>query len=949
MRLPSIRHTMPVVPPFLTAKTIPYAMAMGCVLVLTLFPGACATEEYYTAGLPDPHLAAERVPGGRTVIPNGRIVQPMGRTVEVAPHPYGLTLSPDGTTLVTANSGVQPFSISILRRLQDANPLVTQIPEGYATDEGVLAAVFMGLAVAPDNTTLYVGGGQEGRVVRFDLDTGVRTGDIDLNTGSWADSYVGDLRLSADGRQLYAVDQTNFRLVIANTETMEVTHSISVGRYPFGLALSPDGTRAYVANVGQFEYGIMGGVALDADPPRLGTAFPPTDYASPEATEGMVTDDGYVVPPLGDPNDERAHSVFTIDLTSEPPQVIARAKTGYLVGTEIEGIPAVGGSSPNSLVATDDVVVVTSGTNDLISVLDPRTGAVQSEIPLRLDPRLGGLRGLIPFGVAVNPSGDRLYVAAAGINAVAVIDLDTREVLGYLPVGWFPSKLAVSPDGTHLYVANAKGWGAGPNGGPNFKMDGRGSYIGRLMNGSVSIIRLPPDDSLAYYTQRVIDQNVRFTPASETVAARGTSHPIPAFPGAWASPIKHVVFVVKENRTYDEVFGALKGGNGEPSLARWGTDTTHYSSDRQRSVRALAMPNHLALAERFAISDNFYVDADVSADGHRWLAGVYPNEWVEASVAAAYGGGRRMKLQSTAPGMLAFTGSSGAVYPEDYNEAGSIWDHFLRHEVSYFNFGLGFEFSPAIETQAMKYTGIRLPINYPMPANLRERTSRRFATYNTAIPDQFRYQMFEEELETRWAPGTDALPQVLTVFLPQDHGAGDRPEAGYPFYASYMADNDLALGRLVEYLSNRPEWPEMAIIVTQDDAQDGRDHVDAHRSVLMVISPWTAPGTISNTHASFGSIMKTMWHVLGTPYLNQYDATATDLSDLFIATPSNVAPYRAILPDPALFDPQKALDPLDADFDWSALSSGPALDDVDVIMDRAASQDAKAKTQAEVE
>ena len=331
---------------------------------------------------------------------------------------------------------------------------------------------------------------------------------------------------------------------------------------------------------------------------------------------------------------------------------------------------------------------------------------------------------------------------------------------------------------------------------------------------------------------------------------------------------------------------------------------------------------------RFGISDNFYVDSDVSADGHRWLVGVYPNEWVETGVSASYGGGRRMNIPSTAPGMLAFVGSSGAIYPEDYNEAGSIWDHFDRFDIDFFNFGLGFEFAPAIETQEFKYTGIRLPVNYPVPAPLLERTSRKFATYNMNIPDQFRVDMFIEEFEDRWIGEGKTMPQVVTMMLPNDHGDRPRPDDGYPYGESYMLDNDLALGRVVEYLSHTPYWNEMAIVVTEDDAQGGVDHIDAHRSLLMVISPYAKKGHVSTVHYSFSSIMKTFWHVLGTPYLNQYDAGATDLSDFFTDAP-DFTPYNAIAPDQRVFNPERALDPLDEEFNWEALSESPIMDDVE--------------------
>jgi YVTN family beta-propeller protein len=872
---------------------------------------------------------------GRTVIPNGRVITPRGRQIEVAPHPYGLALSPDGSLAVTANCGVQPFSISILDGIFSVSPRLRQIPDSFSAEEGVLESVYMGLAISPDNGTLYVGGGQEGAVVIFDLPTGERSGAIGAN-GDWGgrhyeDSYIGDLVLSPDGRYLYALDQANFRLLIAQAERREWLASIGLGRYPFGIAISPDGTRVYAANVGMFEYSRIEGVELN-DPARQGLPFPPFSFLSKEGREGIEVE-GYRIPGLGDPNVPESLSVWEVDVSNpSQPRVTAKVKTGVLVGEMVEGIPAVGGASPNSVAATDKCVFVSNGNNDSISVVDTNKDAVVRTIPIQLDKRLGRLRGVIPFGLALSPDQKRLYAAEAGINAVAVIDTGSAEVLGHIPAGWFPSKLAVSRDGRTLIVANAKGFGSGPNGGPDFIAGPEGTYIGNLMKGTVSVIPIPEDSVLKKETEEVVANNFRFLRRERAGRAKWANFPVPRYSGETDSPIKHIVFIVKENRTFDEVFGQVPGTDGLPALARYGADVTFSNRDGSRTVEsATVMPNHLALAKRFAISDNFYCDSDVSADGHRWLVGVYPNEWVEVNVAASYGGGRDMKFDSSAPGQLAFVGASAAIYPEDYNEAGSIWDHFLRHEVDYFNFGLSIQFAtPVKDTLQFKYTGTRNVINYPAPAELIQHTSRIFATYNTSIPDQFRIDMFIREFNDRWAGEGRTLPAFITVYLPNDHGAKERPADGYPFRESYMADNDLALGRLVEFLSQTRFWKDMVIIVTEDDPQNGVDHVDAHRSLLMVISPWAKKGYVSHVHTSFGSIIKTIWHILGLPYLNQYDGGATDLADLFSATPDNAA-YSALPADRRIFDPQKALDPLDEKFNWKALEDSPVLDDPETI------------------
>ncbi|MEZ4699437.1 MAG: alkaline phosphatase family protein [Rhodothermales bacterium] len=905
-------------------------------IVLVALAGCRPEAPQWIASAPAGARPAAIALAGETVIPNGRLLTPRGRQYRVAPHPYGLILSPDGRVAVTANSGVRPFSISILEDVLGETPAVHQVPEGANTDADVLSAVFMGLAIAPDDRTLYVGGGQEGRVVLFDLQTRRRIGEIDANVPfggrDYEDSYIGDLVLSADGGTLYAVDQTNFRLIVVDTRQRTIQASVAVGRYPFGITLTPDQSRVYVANVGQFEYALLEAEEEEEEEREdFGSTYPPFGYRSEEAEEGVDVE-AYHAPGLGDPNALEAYSVWGIDVSSPAaPRVISKIKTGYLVGEERDGVETVGGASPNSLVSTNTRAYVSNGNNDVISVIDIQQDTVVSTIELRLDPRLDRLRGLIPFGLALSPDGTRLYVAEAGINAVGVVDTGSGEVLGHIPTGWFPSKLAVSPDGKQLVVANAKGHGSGPNGGPAFEAGPEGSYVGNLMFGYVNVLDIPPDEALAAETAQVVRNNFTFASVDRAAVRARAGNPVPLYPGERRSPIEHVVFITKENRTYDEVFGQIAGGQGEPSLARFGAGVTVRSRDGSRTVPEVdVMPNHHKLAREFAIGDNFYCDSDVSADGHRWLVGVYPNEWTETTVAASYGGGRRLRVNSTAPGMLSFVGSSGVIYPEDYNEAGSIWDHFDRFGIDFFNFGLGFEFAGASEEQAYKYTGVRLPINYPMPGPLFERTSRKFATYNTSIPDQFRADMFIEEFEERWMNGGEPMPQVVTMMLPNDHGSGERIDDGYPYFESYMADNDLALGRVVEYLSHTPYWEKMAIIVTEDDPQGGVDHVDAHRSVLMVISPYTKKGYVSSEHYSFGSIMKTIWHLTGVPYLNQYDAGATELADFFTDTP-DATPYAAVAPDLRLFDPQKALDPLDEDFNWESLSESPEMDNVELM------------------
>ncbi|HPE55453.1 MAG TPA: bifunctional YncE family protein/alkaline phosphatase family protein [Bacteroidales bacterium] len=867
---------------------------------------------------------------GTTVIPNGRKLTPIGKSIITAPHPFGLTLSHDGNTAITANSGVRPLSITIVRNLQ-GEPEIQQIPPGPKTDAGVLSSVFMGLAVSPDNQKVYVAGGQENKIYIFNLENGESLGYLDCSyqddSLDYSHGYIGDLVLSISGNTLYAVDQIGFRVVVIDTDT-KLMKSIPVGRYPFGICLTPDEKRLYVANVGMFQYATIRTGKSDSAKVKL-LDFPPFGFNTPEMQKGIDNDTMYV-PGLGDPNVPESFSVFGLDVSEmENIRVISKTKTGHLVGALVEGIPAVGGSSPNSIVATDEYVFVSNGNNDNISVISTKKDTVVHTISLIPDERVSHFRGVIPFGLALNPDQNRLYVAESGINAVAVVDLTDFKVLGHIPTGWFPSKLEVTPDGKRLIVVNAKGFGSGPNGGQDFKIGPEGSYIGSLMKGSLQIIDIPNDKSLAGLTEQVIENNYRFQQVNDQLVKERSKNPVPLYPGEKKSPIKHIVFISKENRTYDEVFGQVENGDGDASIARYGENVSFYNHAKTDSViNTTVMVNHLQIAQNFAISDNFYVDSDVSADGHRWLVNTYPNEWCETATPASYGGNRRFRKDSKAPGVYAMNGAAGAVFPEDYNEAGSMWDHLERNDVDFYNFGFSVMFEPASYDVSYKYTGIKQYVNFPVPQPMFLRTSRTYPTYNTAIPDQFRIDQFIKEFNEKWINGPDTMPELITVIIPNDHGAGERPEAGYPFRESYMADNDLAVGRIVEYLSHTPYWKNMLIVITEDDAQNGVDHIDAHRSLLMLISPWVKRDYVSHVHYSFGSLFKTYWNILGLPYLNQYDAAANDLSDFFAEEP-DYTPYNAHMVDIRIFDPQKALDPLDEQFNWKAVEEAPALDDVD--------------------
>jgi DNA-binding beta-propeller fold protein YncE len=864
-------------------------------------------------------------PRGMTVLPNGRLITPFGKHVKVAPHPYGLVLSPDGKTLVTVNGGTNPFSASIITDIFGLAPHVAQIPPGFKSSDADPQSVFLGAAIARDNRTLYLSEGNNGNVGIFDLVSYQRLGSLSLDGEfqgkKYANSLSGELLLSRDSKALYVLDLAHFRLVVFDTRSKQMISSLPVGRMPFGLALSRDGKRAYVSNVGTFRYSVVPN--YDPKNPRdTGLTFPAFGYPSKEAESGAAVE-GKQIAGLGDPNVPESNSLYVIDVRNpHAPQVLDRIRTGLPLGDQV-----VGGSSPGAVVAGKEKIFVSNATQDSITVIDARSGKLEQNALISPATEVKGLRGVLPFGMALSSNEKRLYVACAGINAVAVVETDQMQLLGFIPAGWFPSRVALSADNKTLFVANAKGFGAGPNGGKGVQLGPEGAYIGDITKGTVSILTVPKDYQLRPFTLQVMKNN-GFVPGFQAQGTkpgpqRPPDFPIP-LPGSPSSKIHHVVFITKENRTFDEVLGDLGGAgvDGDATLARWGMDATV----KEEKVPAPTLehiqvtPNQHALAKRFAFGDNFYVDSDVSVDGHHWLVGNYPNELLESAWPAGYGGKFDFVPDQDAPGRLDIGASS--TIPETYLENGSLWENLARAHVSFRNYGEGMELPGDDESTGEYPTGSRQVVNVPMPKVLFDNTSRDFPTFNTNISDQYRFAQFKKEFD-EFVSGAKPMPQFIYIWLPNDHTSDPRPDDGYAYHASYVADNDLALGKLVELFSHSRFWNDTAIFVTEDDAQDGQDHVDAHRSLLLAISPYAKPG-VSHLHTSMASIIKTINLILGMPFVNQYDAAATDLSDMFTNTPDFI-PYDALPSDTRIFDPAKVKEP------GLAAKPGEPLDNPDLI------------------
>jgi YVTN family beta-propeller protein len=819
------------------------------------------------------------------IIPNGRQITPLGDWISVAPFPFALALRPDGRQLVVPSLGF-PFALNVIDQPAVADRKVTQTPKGFLSTPGV--EVYAGVAYSPDGKLLYVATGDSGAVeVR---NTWRRQARISLNGVSqgrvYKESFAASLVLSSNGRRLYVIDQANWRVMVIDTTTRTKIASLRTGVNPIALCLSPDGKRLYVANSGLFEYQTIPG-ADNADRLHSGLHFPPFGYPSPAARYG-ATVEGRQIPGLGDANNTRGSSLWTYDVSDLGK---ARHVASLRLGTPIASTNdhVIGGAAPSALVANEHAVYVALAHEDAVAVVDADGRSLETEIPLspftgpEFQDRDGTpLRGVMPSGLTL--TADRLYVTEAGINALAVIDLAGKRVLGHLPVGWSPSAVLASPDGSMIYVANSKGKGSGPNAGSKFNPALHGAYIGELELGSISAIPASEAEHPEEQTAVVVRNNV---------AANLASSPLPR--------LKHVFLIIRENRTFDDVFGDLQGADGDPAVARYGM---HGQVKGDAAMQELQVtPNAHAMAGQFATSDQYYTDSDVSVDGHRWAIGIAPTPWMAQAWPSTYGGRRHGNPFSGAPGRRALGGATDGPMPEDEPEFGSLWEHVADSGLKVLNYGESLEVEGMDEMVGSEPEGQRLFLNAPISQTIFAATDRNFATANMGIPDIVRAKEFLKDFGTRLSAGD--VPAMIVMRLGNDHTAGPRPGDGYPLLESYVADNDLALGQILDDLSHSAIWKDTAIFVTEDDPQSGVDHVDAHRSILLVMSPYVRKGFLSHRHSSMGSIQKTIYDLLGLGPLNLEDALASDLSDMFTAEP-NLAPYTTLSTDPRVFDPARA-------------------------------------------
>jgi YVTN family beta-propeller protein len=527
------------------------------------------------------------------------------------------------------------------------------------------------------------------------------------------------------------------------------------------------------------------------------------------------------------------------------------------------------GSRPNAMAFGREgrLYVACSGSNSVSVIQD---GAAKETIKTSLsahDPV-----GSTPDAVAVSPDGKTLYVANADNNDVAVIDISGEEsrVKGFIPTGWYPSALAVSPDGQKLFIGTGKGLKfeangfVGTNGKPEFR------YINSLLSGTLSVVDAPGDAKLVAYTQQVM----------ANAPAPVTSHlPVDeqAIMNGALKKIKHVVYVIRENRTYDQVFGDIGRGNSDADLAMFGRNVT---------------PNNHALADEFVLLDNTYCNGEVSEDGHQWCNAAYANDFVERAYVNSYSG----RGEPDSDDGLADS------------PAGYLWDNCQKHGKSYRSYGefANFKSDP---NSPPKFEGIK---GLEGHASLAWSTYRKGGDYGR---DYKKINVFIDELHD--AEKTGNWPNFMVMSLGEDHTSGLEP-GRYTPYAS-VGSNDLALGEMVEAISHSKFWKDTAVFVIEDDAQNGPDHVDAHRTEALVLSPYVRRHSLDSTMYTTASFVRTMELILGLPPMTQFDQRATPLFASFTTTP-DFAPYDRVseMVDLQAKNPDKGvLEALSQKLDWS--------------------------------
>jgi len=728
------------------------------------------------------------------LLPNGWTISPVGRQVPLTDLPLNILPLADGRRALVATSGFNTHELSVI-----------DLKEGKQVGSQTARQSWYGLVKEPDGDRVWWSGGGGDRLHTFQL-RGSELTRIDAPEAPAKAQPKAKAKAKAKGQP--KADR----------------------RFRSGLAIAQDGKTLYSLDI---EAGTLSAFTPGEEKPRVVTPVGIRPYDVALVRDGKRL---YV-------SDWAGGTIIAVDAAEFRP--LAKIRVG---------------EHPNQIAIhpKDDRLFVACASSNSVSVVDMKRGIVTETIITSLFPNAP--EGSTPDALAIAPDGETLYVANADNNCVAVVDIKApsrSQVKGYIPTGWYPTSVAVTPDGKTLLVGVGKGNQTKPNPVPKEAAEKQDTgnegrrrrlpfpYIGSTLSGSLAIVPIPDDKQLAAYTETVY-RNCPYADTLLTNAPYERKTAIPTKVGD-PSPIKHVIYVIKENRTYDQVFGDIERGNGDPSLVMFGAAVT---------------PNHHALADEFVLLDNLYCNGHVSADGHPWSTMAYNTDYVARNWALTYS---------------ARTGISDDD-DDDLQRApsGYLWDACARNNLSYRSYGeYGHRVSQPdgstrIEGRVPGLVGHMCP-DYGVGANVRD-------------PD--RVETFLREFAEYEKNGN--LPRFIVMSLGEDHTTGTKPGTFTP--EACVASNDQALGRLVDAVSHSKLWPQIAIFVIEDDAQNGPDHVDAHRTVGLVISPYTRRHHKDSTQYSTVGMMRTMELILGLPPLSQFDAAARPMFESFNAEP-DMTPY----------------------------------------------------------
>jgi len=763
----------------------------------------------------------------------------------------------------------------------------------------------------PSGTRFYVAGGIDDRVEIFKSTT----------TGASADgTYVPDAPFVLLGHNTPA-DVPVQQYPTGGLFSTTPINSNPIAQYMFmpfsalaaGLAISPDGSTLYVANYQNDSLSIIN--------TSTRTVSKEVVFFAPGQTTA-IGEMPYWPVVL---SDSKGAPVKTYVSSQRDGQVLSVSPSGSFKVIKV-------GGEPNRMALSADQLrlYVANGDLDEIEVIDTTTDALKSRISVA---RPGyPYKGSSPNSVALSPNGRSLYATLGGENAVAVIDVASQQLLGRIPTGWYPSSVTVSADGKKLFVVNMKS-NAGPN--LEYRSDcpgegippeyssllcpppnptSRNEYILALLKAGFLTIPVPDADTLSYLSA-LVDANNGFV-------NRGRD-PMMAF---LHNHIKHVIYIQKENRTYDQILGDLKQGNGDPARVQFPQPIS---------------PNHHLLATRFALLDNFYDAGDVSGDGWNWDTQGHANDATTKNVLVGYGNAnynipfdwngnpRNIGIalpdttsgtpspstvrittlfdptggSSIEPGTKDITASQGADDLDSDALGGYIWDTVMRAGLTVRHYGLyadenyyvdpyaGAPFYIPIVRDAFAQKVVQA---VPVRHSLLDKTDVYYRGWDLNTPDQYRFEEWNREFNEYVKNGN--LPNFEMVDFMEDHfGNFSSNAANLENPLAQFASNDYAVGRLVEAVSNSPYWKDTAIFVVEDDAQNGPDHVDAHRSTVFIASPYTNSGAVIHTNYNSTNVVRTIEDILGVNYLGLNDANAVPMSDVFIKEP-NLQPYVAPIP-----------------------------------------------------